>query len=473
MKLETSSNSERVKERRVQRRSQGDKRVQAIQAMSNQSFTPASRASAAGAEDAASRTRGTTTSNKDTVLSKQQVRREVDPRTGKALLYPVGIGRSTGSSDLRKTNPAVDRSKNGSRTTFYSSANMRSTAASIGGSSSAAKRAALPVHHSNASRPSRSGEGGAPAARDSSYWQSSKGSSSLPGEVLTQAKSRPQSAPPINNVPKVQVTKVVKQHAAGQDDTAMPHVLSARGHIPVRFPHKTKIDKPIRFYLNLVVMNKKDLVKKEVGKKMEDAWYGGSLTTKLAGSAAARLVKDEMVVHGVLGEFLNKLPELFVVAGVEAEIERKLVEGLLGVVRITVLDVEPLTMTWAEAPEKAPHLEKMIDALKALNQTKELTALWEQMMHRAKDGLMLKMETVLPDQAKETENLDLVAICHHEENEAEFLCEFFERDTPAERDAFYKILQERLEKKNIERKIRKERGESPRFEYNSPRAASI
>ena len=110
---------------------------------------------------------------------------------------------------------------------------------------------------------------------------------------------------------------------------------------------------------------------------------------------------------------------------------------------VEVRDVDPVDMTYAEAPERGPALKAMVEAMIKLELKDGLEALWLKMMEKAKHGLMAKFQMMLPENLKKTNNVDLAVMCFEEEPQSEFFCTWLGLTSGEERLAYAREMKQK------------------------------
>eukprot|EP00392_Amoebophrya_sp_AT5.2_P014920 g15102.t1 len=83
----------------------------------------------------------------------------------------------------------------------------------------------------------------------------------------------------------------------------------------------TQLSKPLKFYLNFVVLNKDELVESKVEEKVGGGVFGLGITKAIASAAAKKFTDDEKVTDPVLDGLMEKIPQTMQSVGISVRMQ--------------------------------------------------------------------------------------------------------------------------------------------------------
>lgn len=163
------------------------------------------------------------------------------------------------------------------------------------------------------------------------------------------------------------------------------------------------------FYMNIILLNKEEVVAKKVGEKLETKGFSkGGLLGRATSYAANKLVKDEKVLDTLAETLTAKIGEQTAVMGITAKVTKKFQQGSFVVLRVTVEEIDKLRLiVGAKGPEFATNFQMLLDCLDDLGIDKGVN-IDEKISKQVLEGMMRKFEEMIP---KKMEESGLVVEC--------------------------------------------------------------
>mmetsp|Transcript_36346 Transcript_36346/g.95842 ORF Transcript_36346/g.95842 Transcript_36346/m.95842 type:complete len:201 (+) Transcript_36346:87-689(+) len=181
------------------------------------------------------------------------------------------------------------------------------------------------------------------------------------------------------------------------------------------------------FFLNMIVLNKDEVVEQQVSERMKGGGLGMGLARKAATAVAKRAVTDEKVGQKVGTELLSKLPGILAGLGINIKLTQRYVGGPLIVLRCEINEVDGASLVRkAKGEEAAQHFTNMTEAFTALGIEAGSQQVRSAVFTKTKDALMEKLSDVLPAKLLEAAGVKVDAICNDEATEAEWFFSFIE-----------------------------------------------
>ena len=179
------------------------------------------------------------------------------------------------------------------------------------------------------------------------------------------------------------------------------------------------------FYVNLVVLNKDEVVDAKVSERFGGSGIGSSLMRKAASAVAKRAVKDERIGDEVSSGLVQKVPTLLKAMGIDARLEKSYVGGPLVVLRCELVDVDgPALLRKVRGEEAARHLANMTEAFVALGIQAGTEQLRAALLDKARAALMEKLALVLPQKLYEAAGVRTEVVCNDDAAEAAWFFAF-------------------------------------------------
>jgi len=181
------------------------------------------------------------------------------------------------------------------------------------------------------------------------------------------------------------------------------------------------------FYLNVVVLNKDEVVESKVSAKIGSGPLGFGLAKRAATAVAKRAVKDERVGSEVAAGLTAKLPGIIAALGIDLALTQRYVGGPLVVLRCHLKEVDgPALVKKAKGEEAARHFQAMSEAFMALGIDAGTEQVRSTLFSKVRDALMEKLTMVLPEKLLDASGVRVDVVCNDEAAEAEWFFTFLE-----------------------------------------------
>jgi hypothetical protein len=180
-------------------------------------------------------------------------------------------------------------------------------------------------------------------------------------------------------------------------------------------------ERPV-FFLNVIVLNKDEVVASKVGEKMGFG-FAGRAATKLA----QRVVKDERVCKEVATGLIVKLPKVLSDLGIDLELTQRYLSGPLIVFQCEIREVDGLALvTKAKGAEAARHFQSMTAAFEHFGIEAGLQQVRHALFVKSREALMEKLAVLLPERLLDAAGVQTDVVCKSEAAEAEWFFTFVE-----------------------------------------------
>jgi urease gamma subunit len=152
------------------------------------------------------------------------------------------------------------------------------------------------------------------------------------------------------------------------------------------------------FYLNIVLLNKDEVVASKVTEKAGNGFFG-----KAAAFAANKLVTDEKVVNQLTEQLVDGISKTIHELGIEATFELKYQQGPLVVIKISVVEIDTLQLILStKGPEFASNFSSLLASVEKLGLTDSVMAKVDEKIHVSiTDGMMSKFADMIPKKMQE------------------------------------------------------------------------
>lgn len=188
-----------------------------------------------------------------------------------------------------------------------------------------------------------------------------------------------------------------------------------------------EVEERTTFYLNVIVLNKDEVVEAKVNEKVGTGPLGLGLARKAAAGIAKRAVQEEKVGVQVSQGLRDKLPDALQDLGIKMRITQRYVGGPLIVLHCEVNEVDGLALvTKAKGVEAARHFEAMTEAFTALGVDAGTQQVRKVLFTKSREALMAKLSAVLPEKLWGVAGVKTDVICNDEADEAEWFFSFLE-----------------------------------------------
>lgn len=173
------------------------------------------------------------------------------------------------------------------------------------------------------------------------------------------------------------------------------------------------------FYINVVVLNKDQVVAEQVGKKIGGPF---GLTRRLATAVAQRAVKDEALSAKVAAGLAEQLPAAVAELGIELDMASRMVSGALSVMRCELKGADMVALVRkAKDEEFARHFQNMMDAFDHMGLPDAKQTVQDKVLGLATSAIMEKLVDQIPAKLKEKVGLAVEVSVQEVEDQAEFV----------------------------------------------------
>jgi len=165
------------------------------------------------------------------------------------------------------------------------------------------------------------------------------------------------------------------------------------------------------FYLNVRLLNKDELVNSKVTEKAGSGLFG-----KAVSAVATRVVTDELVLSKLADILTEKVHSAVEAMGIQVSLERCYAQGPVVCFKVTVKSIDQLELVLAaKGAEYAATFSRLLVNLAELGLTEVLPKIDEKIATKVKEGMMKRMETIIPQKTQEQGMEVQVRACSSEE----------------------------------------------------------
>jgi len=175
-------------------------------------------------------------------------------------------------------------------------------------------------------------------------------------------------------------------------------------------------------YLNIVILNKDEVVKAQVQDKVGPLRFG--LMAKLAASAANTMVSDEKFASTIAQKLIDTIPEKVQDMGIQLSITKSFQRGSFLVLRAQVTNVTHSTLlTRAKGEEFAKKFAELQSLLDFFGVSEAKSTMVAKINTMVQEGLLTKLEEVLPARLADS-NVEVTVTAKKDTEQAEFFFSF-------------------------------------------------
>jgi uncharacterized protein YktA (UPF0223 family) len=170
------------------------------------------------------------------------------------------------------------------------------------------------------------------------------------------------------------------------------------------------------FYMNIVLLNKDEIVKNKATEKTGTSVFG-----RAAAYTATRLVSNDMVLGKISEKLMEGVKNAVTELGIDASVQKSFQEGAYVVIRVHVADVEKLKLLKkAKGLEFSAAFEVLLHSLKQLGlESTASVQIDRKMKDLIQEGMMRKFGEIIPQKLAENGvEVDLEVVSS--ENQAEY-----------------------------------------------------
>jgi len=154
------------------------------------------------------------------------------------------------------------------------------------------------------------------------------------------------------------------------------------------------------FYVNIVVLNKDEIVEGVVAEKVPYGVFG--VAQAAAAGLAKRAMTESKVAEKVASGLAEKLPAQLTEMGISAEVSTRYIGGPLAVMEVEIMDVDAVSaIALSKGEDASQAFVNIVNGLKLLGVEHKGAAIQEKIKEGARTGMMSKLVTVLPEKLQE------------------------------------------------------------------------
>eukprot|EP00560_Eucampia_antarctica_P004248 CAMPEP_0197833358 /NCGR_PEP_ID=MMETSP1437-20131217/18782_1 /TAXON_ID=49252 ORGANISM="Eucampia antarctica, Strain CCMP1452" /NCGR_SAMPLE_ID=MMETSP1437 /ASSEMBLY_ACC=CAM_ASM_001096 /LENGTH=207 /DNA_ID=CAMNT_0043437357 /DNA_START=50 /DNA_END=673 /DNA_ORIENTATION=+ len=190
----------------------------------------------------------------------------------------------------------------------------------------------------------------------------------------------------------------------------------------VKYVQKSEKAEPkFSFYINIHVLDKKQLIKAAVDSSKMVPKFMSDFTASLGAS----VVSDESIIGQITDELLKEFPAEMEKAGVLTEFEQVFTKGTMAVLRCSIMSIDFAKAIRAEKGEEGiMHYQNMIDGMKYFDMSDDEIA---STMGEVELDMLKEFPEEIGNELKaefEKEGLKVNVECKTEEEQAKFLFDY-------------------------------------------------
>jgi len=153
---------------------------------------------------------------------------------------------------------------------------------------------------------------------------------------------------------------------------------------------KVQVDK---FYLNIVLLNAKELVSAKVQEKVGKGFLGRAAAKVVTGS----IDNNAKIIEKMSPALETKIPETIKEMGIDMSAKTVYKNGPLFVVEFTINGVDTLKLIkCGKGEEGAQHFSKLFDAMTFFGNAEKISGIEDKVRGKAKGNLMAKLSEKIP-----------------------------------------------------------------------------
>ena len=179
------------------------------------------------------------------------------------------------------------------------------------------------------------------------------------------------------------------------------------------------------FYLNMLILNKAEVLESKVTEKVGRGMLGLGLAQKAATKVASKLCTDEKFATAVATKLVDAIPPACAERGINVTVEQRFAKGAYVVLRVHVTEVDKATLlTSAKGEEfarKFAELMALLDYFEAGDAKEKVEA---GVLTKVQASLMEKLAEILPPKLLEVGGVEVELIAKSDAEQAEFFYQF-------------------------------------------------
>jgi hypothetical protein len=177
------------------------------------------------------------------------------------------------------------------------------------------------------------------------------------------------------------------------------------------------------FYLNLLLLNKEELIASKVIEKTGKGFFG-----KAVAYTANKLISDDKIITNMADKIITSITKTINELGIEAEFSIKFQQGAFIVIHIEVVEVDTLTLILsAKGTDFATHFTTLLHTVEQLGMSDIIsTKVNEKINVSIINGMMNKFSELIPIKMLE-QGINVECITSLKENESEIFFDIYSK----------------------------------------------
>eukprot|EP00808_Paulinella_micropora_P004412 g48690.t1 len=181
------------------------------------------------------------------------------------------------------------------------------------------------------------------------------------------------------------------------------------------------------FYLNLLVLNKDEAVKRAVEKKTGSGPFGYGVVGKLGSAVANRLMTEDKMTAEIAKKLVDRIPAKTKDMGITLEVQTRFQKGCYLVLRARVVQIDPdVLIPKAKGEEFHAKFKTLLEALTFLGVQDAGARIEEKISQKVHDGLMTKICEILPEKLEQEAHVKVEVTAKDDAEQAGFFYDFLE-----------------------------------------------
>jgi hypothetical protein len=180
------------------------------------------------------------------------------------------------------------------------------------------------------------------------------------------------------------------------------------------------------FFMNIVLLNKKEIVEKEAQKELGKGFMG-----RMAAKAANAATSDETVCKEFADGLEKEMPSMMKQFGVNMTLKRCYSKGPLLTFKFTMNEVEPRTLLSQDSQEMVKHYDNLMLALDAFDASEEKVAVVDAIWEEGKLNLKKEMQKTLPEEMERDAGVKIAMFVTEAHEQADWFYDYTQQTEAA------------------------------------------
>lgn len=206
---------------------------------------------------------------------------------------------------------------------------------------------------------------------------------------------------------------------------------------------ETKVEVAVdKFYLNIVLLNAKELVSAKVQEKVGKGFLGRAAAKVVTGS----IDNDAKIIEKMSPALETKIPEAIKEMGIDMSAKTVYKNGPLFIVEFTINDVDTLKLIkCGKGEEGEKHFSKLFDAMTFFGNEEKIAGIEEKVRGKAKGNLMAKLSEKIPAKVADM-GLKIECTGLEPKDQGEWMLNYFNKDEIADEEETFEEKDDKEEK---------------------------